>query len=131
MLQIAFWYGIDNGMLPYQNKRRSKRVKAKVRINCKGEGVFFSDFTRDIGLHGIGIETVALIENGTIVELFFSLPGETEPIVAKGKVIWSNVKRYNDNDSNLNVVLGIEFSDIDDVLRGKLSVFLRNNDSQD
>lgn len=117
-------------MSPYQNKRRSKRVKAKIRINCKGEGIFFSDFTRDIGLHGIGIEAVAFIEQGTIVDLSFHLPGETEPIVAKGKIIWSGIKRYNDDNSNLNVVLGIEFHDINDTHRGKLSVFLENNDSQ-
>ncbi|MCL4557748.1 MAG: PilZ domain-containing protein [Deltaproteobacteria bacterium] len=127
MLQIAFWYGIDNGMLPYQNKRRSERIKAKIRINCKGQGIFFSDFTRDIGLHGIGIEAVTLIENGTIVELYFSLPDETEPIVAKGKVIWSDIKRSESGEDNMNVVLGIEFQEIAEVHTNRLFSFIDNN----
>ncbi len=114
-------------MHAYQNKRRSKRVKTKIRINCKGEGVFFSDFTRDIGLHGIGVETVAAIEKGTIVELFFSLPGEAEPIVAKGKVIWSDIRHSESGENNMNVVLGIEFQDIAEAHASKLYSFIDNN----
>ncbi len=117
-------------MSQYQNKRTSKRVKTRVRINCKGEGIFFSDFTRDISLHGIGIETVALIEQGTVVELFFNLPGEHEPIVAKGRVVWSNIKQHGNGDNSMNVVLGIEFKDINDTHQSKLSSFLENDTSQ-
>jgi len=117
-------------MVVYKEKRKSKRVKTRLRINCKGAGIFFSDFTRDIGSEGIGIETAVIIKEGMTVDLFFYLPEHTDPINVKGKVVWSNVKKYKDNDSSLNVLLGIHFENLDDVHRKRLNNFIENYAAQ-
>ncbi len=110
----------------YREQRKQKRVKTKLRVNCKKSGVFFSDFTRDISLEGIRVETPALIAKGMIVDLSFNLPAEIDPVIVKGRVVWSNVEEHTD----FNVVLGIKFEDISEADKNKLFGFLQNNNFQ-
>ncbi len=110
-----------------RNTRRNKRVKTKIRVHCKTEGIFFSDFTRDICVDGVGVESTVAIMKGTIVDLHLHIPGETEPIITKGRVIWSNTIIPH-ADSNSNIAIGIEFEELSDIYRGKLLNFIENQD---
>jgi uncharacterized protein (TIGR02266 family) len=117
-------------MHTYTESRKSKRVKTRLRINCKSDGIFFSDFTRDIGLGGMGIETATLIREGTNVELFLHLPNEKDPLIISGKVVWAKVKDTHEKAAS-NVVVGIQFDDVKPDHHNKLHHFIENNTIED
>lgn len=114
-------------MKNYKEQRKHKRLKVKFRVNCKSEGVFFSDFTRDIGLGGIGIETATILRVGTMVELFVQLPGESESIILKGKVVWANVNGAPKENAS-NIALGIRFEDLPEHYHSKLLNYIEQHD---
>jgi|YelNatPaOPRAMG01_1025707.scaffolds.fasta_scaffold00844_4 uncharacterized protein (TIGR02266 family) len=111
-------------MSVYKEKRKSKRVKTGLRVNCKSEGIFFSDFTRDIGLDGIGIQTATFIREGTTVELFLQLPDEKEPLILKGRVVWAKV---DNQENSSNIAMGIKFEDMAPHHRDKLNNFIERH----
>jgi uncharacterized protein (TIGR02266 family) len=113
-------------MHTYNESRKSKRVKTRLRVNCKSEGIFFSDFTRDVGLGGMGVETATLIRAGTLVELFLHLPDEKDPLILNGKVIWAKVKEVKEKTTS-NIVIGIQFENIEQEHRNKLNSFIVNH----
>ncbi len=111
-------------MHTYTESRKSKRVKARLRVNGKSNGIFFSDFTRDVGLGGIGVETPTIIEEGTKVELFLHLPNEKEPLIMNGRVVWSKAKDIREKSSS-NVVIGIQFQDVSSEHQDKLHKYIK------
>ena len=106
----------------YSEKRKTKRVDTRLRVNCRKSGVFFSDFARDICLDGIKVETPALLGKNMEVELSFYLPDESDPIIVKGRVVWSGVEEH----TNFNSVLGIKFEDLSETHRSMLVNFIEN-----
>lgn len=117
-------------MHTYTESRKSKRVKTRLRVNCKSDGLFFSDFTRDVGLGGIGVETATLIREGTVVELFLHLPNEKDPLIISGKVVWSTLKDASEKTAS-NVVIGIQFENIKPEHHNKLHNFIKSNTLDD
>ena len=115
-------------MHTYSESRKSKRVKTRLRVNCKSDGIFFSDFTRDVGIGGIGVETATLIRAGTAVELFLHLPNEKDPLILSGKVIWSKSTDAPELTSS-NVVIGIQFDTMKPEHNNKLNNFIENHPS--
>ena len=110
----------------YSEKRKTKRVDTRLRVNCRKSGVFFSDFARDICLDGIKVETPALLGKDMEVELSFYLPGEPDPIFVKGRVAWSRVEEH----TNFNAVLGIKFEDLSETHRSMLVNFIGNSSKE-
>ena len=117
-------------MHTYNESRKSKRVKTRLRVNCKSDGIFFSDFTRDVGLGGIGVETATLIRTGTVVELFLHLPNEKDPLILSGKVVWSKSTDPVEQTTS-NVVIGIQFENMKPEYHNKLHNFIGNNSIDD
>ena len=113
-------------MHTYNESRKSKRVKTRLRVNCKSDGIFFSDFTRDVGLGGIGVETATLIREGTVVELFLHLPNEKDPLILSGKVVWSKSTNAPEKTTS-NVVIGIQFENMKPEHNNKLHNFIENH----
>ncbi len=116
-------------MESYSEKRRTKRVPFRLRVNCRKSGVFFSDFARDISRDGIAVETPAFIGKNMVVDMSFYLPDETEPLVVTGRVVWSTVKEPRTNHDNLGAVLGIQFEGLSAVQRNKIVNFINNSRS--
>ena len=106
----------------YDEKRKTKRFDTRLRVNCRKSGVFFSDFARDICLDGMKVETPALLGKDVEVELSFYLPDETDPIIVKGRVVWSGVEEHTD----FNTVLGIQFEGMSEIHRSMLVNFLED-----
>ncbi len=113
-------------MPTYTENRKNKRVKARLRVNGKSNGIFFSDFTRDVSIGGIGVETPTVIREGTIVELFIHLPNEKEPLILNGKVVWSRTKDTLEKASS-NVIIGIQFQDLETGYRDKLHTYIETH----
>jgi Tfp pilus assembly protein PilZ len=109
----------------YSEKRKTKRVDTRLRVNCRKSGVFFSDFARDICVDGMKVETPALLGKDMMVELSFYLLDETDPIIVKGRVAWSGVEEH----TNFNTVLGIQFEDLSETHRLQLLNFIENSNS--
>ena len=120
------WGIQDSKMHTYTESRKSKRVKTRLRVNCKSDGIFFSDFTRDVGIGGIGVETATLIREGTVVELFLHLPNEKDPLILSGKVIWSKSTDAQEKTTS-NVVIGIQFENMKPEHNNKLHNFIENH----
>ena len=63
---------------------------------------------RDISMGGAFIETTYPFEVGRVVEMQFTAPGTSTPVLAKGIVRWSN----DGSQRNLQVGMGIEFFEL-------------------
>lgn len=80
--------------------------------------------TRDIGAGGVFIETASPLPRGTEVEVEFRLPDPPfEPVVAKGRVVWSRAS------AERHVFLpgmGLQFIDISAGLQSQIAEFVKH-----
>ena len=107
-------------MNPRDEKRKFARVEVgkKFRLDAividpeKHESLFKLDpvWTRDIGGNGLGLRTHAHCMVGAEVDLHFQLPGQDEPIAAKGRVVWGKLE----DNSNHEYRVGIAFKEIEE-----------------
>ncbi len=103
-------------MDPQNEKRKWARVEKKIRIDAividpeKHEGLFKLDpiWTRDVGGNGLGLVTRAHCMVGAVIDLHFQLPGQDQPIEAKGRVVWSKLE----DDSEDQYRIGLAFDEI-------------------
>src|SRR5262245_6839152 len=68
-------------------RRRSQRAPVTVRIEYATVDALFSDFTRNINEGGIFVETDEQIPLDEKVELKLRLPGSSEIVHARGRVV--------------------------------------------
>ena len=68
-------------------RRRSQRAPVTVRIEYATVDALFSDFTRDINEGGIFVETDEAVPLEEKVELKLRLPGSSEVVHARGRVV--------------------------------------------
>lgn len=79
--------------------------------------------TRDISAGGICLVVYEDIKAGTVLELKIYLPDNASPIAAKGKVIWKTEFSFS-SDSKSRFDMGIEFSEIGESDRQKISLYI-------
>ncbi len=68
-------------------RRRTERARVVVRIEYATVDALFSDFTRDINEGGIFVETDEPIPLDEKVDLKLRLPGSTELVNVRGRVL--------------------------------------------
>ncbi len=61
------------------------------------------------------------------MEIFIQLPNEKEPLILKGKVIWTNLNGTQKGSAS-NVALGIKFEDVAPHHHVKLTNFIEQFD---
>ena len=106
-------------------KRKSPRVPANIRVNYSTVDEFLSDFTTNINEGGLFIQTKTVLEIGTSVQLKFSLPHAKRLIEVEGEVMWSTPSGGPEDTSGI----GIRFQDLseeDKEMINKLVRQLRN-----
>jgi uncharacterized protein (TIGR02266 family) len=96
-------------------RRRSEREPLVVRVAYATVDALFSEFTRNINEGGLFIETEALVEMDSRVQLQFSLPGSDEPIKAGGRVV-----HINPPGQDGPAGIGIEFEELDARARARI-----------
>ncbi len=101
-------------------RRRSERAEFLVRVNYSTVDELFSEFSRDINEGGLFIETDTPRPAGTLVSMFFTLPGSDEPIETLGRVV-----RLSEGDAEEPPGMGIEFDDLTAEARIRIDALIR------
>ncbi len=73
-------------------RRRSIRSDGLVLVNYKAPALQIESKSSafDISTVGVSITAEQKFKTGTLVEMEIYLPGDSQPILAKGEVIWSH-----------------------------------------
>lgn len=85
------------------DKRQFKRVPIVTQIDAQAGGFPFIAVAENISTGGMLIHTAKQIQEGQVVHLKFTLPGEEDPILIDGIVQHNTPGSY----------LGIQFSNVD------------------
>jgi uncharacterized protein (TIGR02266 family) len=68
--------------------RASKRISLQVELHLASDSHFFSGLSGDISEGGVFVSTYRALAQGSLVDLEFSLPGNEQPLHARGEVRW-------------------------------------------
>ncbi len=115
-------------------RRKYIRVNDKLHISYKvitdpsGLGENLSENISGLGLR---LPFRQRLDPGDIIDLFISLPGETGPVAAKGRVVWIN----NQADVLFPYSLGVKFIELSVADQQKLDTYIQHKltgkDTQD
>ncbi|MFH1263320.1 MAG: TIGR02266 family protein [Pseudomonadota bacterium] len=97
-----------------KEKRLSRRVPTKFKVDWKSEGTFLYENATNISEHGIFIETDKPMDPGTMIELQFTSPDTEKKIEVLGEVAWANPLRPQKKD-NYNPGMGIRFVNLNEI----------------
>jgi uncharacterized protein (TIGR02266 family) len=100
----------------FRISRAFPRYELDARVDYTGTEVLLSHRITNISLGGICIETPAVEEIGTEVDLVINFPDLKTRLNAKGEVVWSNREPPAD--------MGIRFVALDDLQRDVLRRYL-------
>lgn len=101
-------------------RRRAQRAPITVRIEYSTVDALFSDFARNINEGGIFVETDEPIPIDEKVELKFRLPGSTELVHTRGRVV-----RAQPATPSSPAGIAIEFEELDDDAREVINAAVR------
>jgi uncharacterized protein (TIGR02266 family) len=102
-------------------KRQSKRVPLKLKVDYHYEGNFLYEYATDISHNGIFIESKDPLPIGTQVTLQFSVPEQKKPMELSGTVMWVNSKDANTK----NPGMGVQFNTISDLDKDTITSLIR------
>ncbi len=80
----------DLGLFQEVRREPRKLICIPVLISMEGNDSFAIDYTTDMSVGGILIQTDRPFAVGTTLDIRFRLPGAIKLIEAKGKVVWSH-----------------------------------------
>ena len=89
------------------NRRNEGRTPIELKVEYKRVNTFFADYTKNISRGGTFIGTTRPLEVGTEFIFALTVPGMTEPLRLRGRVIWTNPV-HNSSPAN-PPGMGIEF----------------------
>jgi type IV pilus assembly protein PilZ len=89
------------------DRRREFRAPIELRVEYKRVNTFFADYTKNISRGGTFIGTERPLEIGTEFVFALDLPGLTEPLRLKGRVMWTT--KTEDSSKANPAGMGIEF----------------------
>ena len=102
--------------------RQSKRVSIQLLVDYCQKGDYLFDFCRDLGTGGIFINTKRPSQEGTELELVFTIPDSKETLELKGTVIWVQHKQSFNTDSPTG--MGVQFNELSTEQRTVLEGFI-------
>jgi type IV pilus assembly protein PilZ len=99
---------------------RLEREDLVFRVEYRIGDRLLSDFARNISEGGLFIATESALPVSTVISLEFRLPGNQEPIVVNGRVVWT-VNGGPEQPSGM----GIEFENLDDSALRRIRQLMR------
>ena len=107
--------------MPAENKRKATRLHHELMVAYRTVGSFLTDWATNISQGGLFINTRKPFPVGTEVRILIQLPGAALPHHLNGRV-----KRVSEFDNHANQVPGmaVEFTDVDEPKRQKISAFV-------
>jgi uncharacterized protein (TIGR02266 family) len=100
----------------HREKREHPRYEVTAYVDYSGSEVLLYHRIENISLGGICIQTTAVEEVGTVVDLMINFPDLDTCIAVQGEVVWCNREPPMD--------LGIRYIDLDDERRETLRRYL-------
>jgi type IV pilus assembly protein PilZ len=89
------------------DRRREFRAPIELRVEYKRVNTFFADYTKNISRGGTFIATDRPLDIGTEFVFALDLPGLTEPLRLRGRVMWTTT--VEDASKANPAGMGIEF----------------------
>jgi len=89
------------------DRRRELRAPIELRVEYKRVNTFFADYTKNISSGGTFIATDKPLDIGTEFVFALDLPGLTEPLRLRGRVMWTT--KVEDSSKANPAGMGIEF----------------------
>ena len=89
------------------DRRRELRAPIELRVEYKRVNTFFADYTKNISRGGTFIATEKPLDIGTEFVFALDLPGLTEPLRLRGRVMWTT--SVEDSSKANPAGMGIEF----------------------
>ena len=114
-----------------QKFRRDLRLPVNVEVRVResddtgGEGELYFD-TVDLSRNGAFLRSELLFEEGTLVDITFSLPKAKAAVQAKARVVWVNKKPVADSEPGM----GLELLDLQDSERQAIETFIRRRNAR-
>lgn len=103
---------------------RHKRVPLEAPVMVQTRASTFSGTTRDISLNGIYISIPEDLGEGLTVKIELMLPGRDRPIIASGRIAWTNGNN-NPTKPHYPAGCGVELTNFDDAGDAVLQAFIK------
>ncbi len=104
----------------YDPHRRARRVTLQANVDLYSDTNFYTGFSSDLSDGGIFVATCNILDEGTEVDIAFTLPGNCR-IEARGIVRW--LREFNDQHPDVAPGMGIEFVEMPDDSRHAVHAF--------
>lgn len=114
--------GTKRTNFPKEDDRSTQRIPIQLLVDYKSNGNYLFDFCKDLGTGGIFIETNNPLNQGSNVDLTFTIPDSKETLHAVGTVIW--VQQPVVGRQDLTPGMGVQFADFSTTQRKVLEEFV-------
>ncbi|MGB9736284.1 MAG: TIGR02266 family protein [bacterium] len=115
----------DSNLLHQVRKQQRKLICIPVLLSIEGTNNFKIDYTTDMSMGGILIQTQTPLKKGTRLDIRFRLPGAIKLIEAKGEVVWSHEYKPGTPPTQENLPgMGIKFLELDEQSKRYLSSYI-------
>ncbi len=99
-----------------EHPRAFPRFEVEARVDYTGTEILLNHRIQNLSLGGLCIQTDALEDLGTTVDLVISFPELDASITARGEVVWVNPESPRD--------MGVRFLDLDNERKDTLRKYL-------
>ena len=117
-----------------KERREYIRLRDSLQTSYKGVTMPAGDTrstSRNIGGGGICFPTKHNLSRGDILQLEIHLPKLTESIAATAEIVWIRAKTDIEKDRDFLYMVGIHFTEIDPLNRGKILNYVRHRIADD
>lgn len=117
----------DFNLLNQVRKQQRRLICIPVLLSIQGANKFKIDYTTDMSVGGLLIQTEAPMDKGIVLDVRFRLPGAIKLIETKGEVVWSH--KYTPGSEVTQDTLpgmGIRFTELDEQSRHYLISYIEN-----
>lgn len=116
----------DNPNLLHQvRKQQRKLICIPVLLSIEGANNFKIDYTTDMSMGGLLIQTPTPLKKGTRLDIRFRLPGAIKLIETKGEVVWSHEYKPGTEPTQETLPgMGIKFLELDEQSKKYLSSYI-------
>ncbi len=112
-----------NNVTSLDNRSDGNRIPVQLLVDYKSDGHYLFDFCKDLGTGGIFIETESPLDQGSDLDLTFTIPDSKETLSTKGTVIW--VQKPVNGRQDLTPGMGVQFVGFNGSQRNLLESFVR------
>jgi uncharacterized protein (TIGR02266 family) len=107
---------------PGSERRESPRIPVEMWVEESTERELYFQRSANLSVGGIFLENTIPHPKGTVVNLQFTLPGDTTPIKVRGEIV--NAAASDE------LGMGIKFLDVDAEAQRKISEFVQRAEAQ-